>query len=61
MTSLVLCRGIGFAALSWLALRFCAAAVLVLAIVIGLVFVWAVASVAIAIIGDVPTRRSVER
>jgi hypothetical protein len=41
-----------------LALRFCAAAVLGLAIVVGLILVWAVASLVIAVVGDVPPKRS---
>ena len=41
-----------------LALRFCAAAVLGLAIVVGAIVVWAIAGVAIAVVGDVPPRRS---
>ena len=44
-----------------LALRFCAAVVLGLAVVVGSIVVWAVAAVAITVVGDVPPRRSVER
>ena len=41
-----------------LALQFCAAAVLALAIVVGAIVVWAVAGLAVAVLGDVPPRRS---
>jgi hypothetical protein len=44
-----------------LALRFCAAAVLGLVVVVGSIVVWAVAAVAIAVVGNVPPRRSDER
>jgi hypothetical protein len=42
-----------------LAFRFCAAAVLGLAVVVGSLIVWAVAAMAIAVFGDVPPRRRV--
>jgi hypothetical protein len=41
-----------------LALRFCAAVVLGLAVVLGAIVVWAVAGLAVAVIGDVPPKRS---
>jgi hypothetical protein len=44
-----------------LALRFCAAVVLGLAIVVGSIVIWAVAAAAIAVVGDVPPRRPYER
>ena len=40
------------------ALRFCVAAVFGLAIVVGAIGVWAAAAVAIAVVGDTPSRRS---
>jgi hypothetical protein len=40
------------------ALRFCAAVVLGLAIVVGSIVVWAVAALAVAVIGDAPPKRS---
>jgi hypothetical protein len=40
------------------ALRFCAAVVLGLAIVVGATVVWAVAGLAVAVFGDVPPKRS---
>jgi hypothetical protein len=40
------------------ALRFCAAALFGLAIVVGAIGVWAAAAVAIAVVGDTPSRRS---
>jgi hypothetical protein len=43
-----------------LALRFCVAAVFGLAIVVGAIGVWAAAAVAIAVVGDTPSRRSLE-
>jgi hypothetical protein len=41
-----------------LALRFCAAAVIGVAVVVGAIVVWAVAGLAVAVVGDVPPRRS---
>jgi hypothetical protein len=41
-----------------LALRFCAAVVLGLAIVVGAIVVWAVARLAVAAVGDIPPKRS---
>jgi hypothetical protein len=41
-----------------LALRFCAAVVLGLAVVVGAIVVWAAAAIAIAVVGGVPPRRS---
>ena len=41
-----------------LALRFCAAAMFGLAIVVGAIGVWAAAGVAITLVGDTPSRRS---
>jgi hypothetical protein len=41
-----------------LALRFFAAAVLGVAIVVGSIVVWALSALAIAIVGDLPPRRS---
>jgi hypothetical protein len=41
-----------------LALRFCAAAVFGLAMVVGAIGVWAAAAVAITVVGDTPSRRS---
>jgi hypothetical protein len=41
-----------------LALRFCAAVVLGLAVVVGAIVVWAVAGLAVAVVGDVPPKRS---
>jgi hypothetical protein len=52
MASLMLSWGIGFAALGWLALRFCAAMVLGLAIVGAAIVVWAIAGLVVAVIGD---------
>jgi hypothetical protein len=40
------------------ALRFCAAVVLGLAVVLGAIVVWAVAGLAVAVVGDVPSKRS---
>jgi hypothetical protein len=50
--------GVSFAVLGWLAIRFCAAIVLGLAVVIGSIVVCAVAGLAIAIVGDMPPKRS---
>ena len=50
--------GLRFAVLGWLALQFCAAIVLGLAIVVGAIVVWAVAALVIAVVGDVPPKRS---
>ena len=58
MTSLMLSWIIGFAQLGWLALRFCAAIVLGLAVIIGSLVVWAVAAVAIAVVGDASPKHS---
>ena len=44
-----------------LAFRFCAAAMLGIAIVVGSIVVWAVASIAVAVIGDEPPNRSLGR
>jgi hypothetical protein len=44
-----------------LALRFCAAAMLGIAIVVGSIVVWAVAAIAVVIFGDVPPKRSIEQ
>jgi hypothetical protein len=44
-----------------LALRFCAAAVVGAAVVVRSIVVWAVAALALPVIGDVSPRRSVER
>jgi hypothetical protein len=41
-----------------LALRFCAAVALGLAVVVGAIVVWAVAGLAVAVVGDVPPKRS---
>jgi hypothetical protein len=41
-----------------LALRFCGAVVLGLAVVLGAIVVWAVAGLAVAVVGDVPSKRS---
>jgi hypothetical protein len=41
-----------------LALRFCAAAVLGVAVVAGSLVVWAVAALLLAVVGDEPPRRS---
>ena len=43
-----------------LALRFCAAAVIGLAVLTGSIIVLVLAALAIAVFGDVPPRRSVE-
>jgi hypothetical protein len=56
MASLMLSWGIRFAALGWLALRFCAAVVLGLAIVGAAIVVWAIAGLVIAVIGDEPPK-----
>ena len=56
MASLMLSWGIGFAALGWLALRFCAAVVLGLAIVGAAIVVWAIAGLVVAVIGDEPLK-----
>jgi len=53
MTYLVLCWGIGFAALDWLALRFCAAVVLAVG---AAIVVWAIAGLVVAVIGDEPPK-----
>ena len=58
MTSLMLSLGIAFVVLGWLALRFCAAALLGFAVVVGSIVVWAVAALIIAVVGDVPPKRS---
>jgi hypothetical protein len=41
-----------------LALRFCAAVVLGLAVVVGAIVVWAVAGLAVVVVGDIPPKRS---
>jgi hypothetical protein len=41
-----------------LAVRFCSAVVLGLVVVVGAVVVWAVAGLAVAVVGDVPPKRS---
>jgi hypothetical protein len=56
MASLMLSWGIGFAANGWLALRFCAAVVLGLAIMVGSIVVVVLATLAIAVFGDVPSK-----
>jgi predicted membrane protein len=61
MTSLMLSWSIAFVVLGWWGLRFCAAIVLGLAIVVGTIVVWAVASVAIAVVGEAPPKRSLLR
>jgi hypothetical protein len=44
-----------------LAFRFCAAAMLGIALVVGSIVVWAVASIAVAVVGDKPPKRSIEQ
>ena len=56
MASLMLSWGIGFAALGSLALQFCAAVVLGLAIVGAAIVVWAIAGLVVAVIGDEPLK-----
>jgi hypothetical protein len=41
-----------------LALRFCAAVVVGLALIVGAIVVWAVAGLAVAVVGDIPPKRS---
>jgi hypothetical protein len=60
MTSLILRWGVGFAALGWLTLRFCAAVVIGVAVVLGAIVVWTVAVLLQALVGDVPVRRAFE-
>jgi hypothetical protein len=56
--SLLLSWGIRFVALGWLALRFCAAVVVGLAIVAAAIVAWAAAALVIAVVGEVPQKRS---
>ena len=56
MASLMLSWGIRCAALGWLALQFCAAIVLGLAIVGAAIVVWAIAGLVVAVIGDEPPK-----
>jgi hypothetical protein len=60
MASLMLSWGIRLVALGWLAIRFCAAVVIGLAVLIGSIVVLVLAALAIAVFGDVPPRHPVE-
>jgi hypothetical protein len=44
-----------------LAFRFCAAAMVGIALVVGSIVVWAVASIVVAVVGDKPPKRSIEQ
>jgi uncharacterized membrane protein YphA (DoxX/SURF4 family) len=58
MASLMPSWGIRFAALGWPALRFCAAVVVGIALIVGLIIVWGVAVLVIAVVAHFPQKRS---
>jgi hypothetical protein len=41
--------------------RFCAAAMVGIALIVGSIVVWAVASIVVAVVGDEPPKRSIEQ
>jgi hypothetical protein len=44
-----------------LVFRFCAAAMVGIALIVGSIVVWAVASIVVAVVGDKPPKRSIEQ
>jgi hypothetical protein len=56
MASLMLSWGVRIVALAWLALRFCAAVVLGLAIAAAAIVVWALGGLGTAVVGNEPPK-----